>query len=124
VLGLPAEGPATFHGVLVGCGGAAAVGVCGRRARRVPYKGVGRVPLAARRLARSSRRRAFKAGADGHERHQFTADGVRDEAEAAAQTGQYRGGEDGSTQCDCQVGSRRTRGGTRGRVRKPLACLP
>jgi hypothetical protein len=36
VRGLPAEGPAAFHGVLVGCGGAAAAGVCGRRARGCP----------------------------------------------------------------------------------------
>jgi hypothetical protein len=88
----------------------------------VPYKGLGRVTLAARRPARSSRRQAFKAGADGQERHQFKADGARDEAEAAAQSGQYRGGEDGSRQCGCRVGSRRTRGGTRGRMRGPLAC--
>jgi hypothetical protein len=33
VLGLSAVGPAAFHGVLVGCGGAAAAGVCRRRAR-------------------------------------------------------------------------------------------
>jgi hypothetical protein len=88
----------------------------------VPYKGVGRVSLAARRPARSSRHRAFKAGADGQERHQFTTDDARDEAKAAAQTGQYRGGEDLSRQCGCQVGPRRTRGGTHGRVRGPLTC--
>jgi hypothetical protein len=74
----------------------------------VPYKGVGHVPLSGRRPARSSRGRALKADTDGQERHQFTVDGARDEAEAVAQTGQYRGGEDGSTQCGCQVGSRRT----------------
>jgi hypothetical protein len=36
VRGLPAEGPAAFYGVLVGCGGAMAAGVCGRRARGCP----------------------------------------------------------------------------------------
>jgi hypothetical protein len=87
VHGLPAEGPAAFHGVLVGFGGAAMAGVCGRRARGFPYKGLGRVPLAARRPVRSSRRQALKAGADGQERHQFKADGARDEAETAAQSG-------------------------------------
>jgi hypothetical protein len=64
---------------------------------------------------------ALKAGADGQEWHQFSADGALDEAKVAAQS-QYRGGEDGSTQCGWQVGSRRTRGGTCGRVRGPLAC--
>jgi hypothetical protein len=53
----------------------------------VPYKGVGRVPLAARHPAWSLRRRALKASADGQEWQQFTADGALDEAEAAVQTG-------------------------------------
>jgi hypothetical protein len=36
------------------------------------------------------------AGADGQTRHQCLADDALDEAEAVTQTGQYRGGEDGS----------------------------
>jgi hypothetical protein len=91
--------------------------VYGRRARGVPYKDVGRMLLAACRPTRSSKRRALKTGADGQEGHQFTADEAPNDAEAAAQSGQYRGGEDGSSQCGCQVGSRRTQGDTRGPVR-------
>jgi hypothetical protein len=45
-----------------------------RRARALPYKGAGRVTLAARRPARSSRHRALMAGTDGQERHQCPAD--------------------------------------------------
>jgi hypothetical protein len=52
--------------------------------------------LAARRPTWSSRRRALMAGADGQTRHQCLAENALDEAEVAAQTGQYRGGEDGS----------------------------
>jgi hypothetical protein len=46
-------------------------------------------PLAAHRPAWSSRRWALMAGADGQARHQCLADDASDEAEAAAQTGQY-----------------------------------
>jgi hypothetical protein len=82
-----------------------AAGVCGRRARGISYKGVGRVSLATRCPAQSSKRRALKANTDGQERHQFTADGARDDAEAAVQSGQYHDG------------------GTRGPVCGPPACV-
>jgi hypothetical protein len=55
----------------------------------LPYKGAGRMSLAARCPARSSRRQALMAGADGQERHQCPADDALDEAEAVTQTGQY-----------------------------------
>jgi hypothetical protein len=62
---------------------------CGRRARGVPFikaraRAVGRSPPSA--IIEDS---ALKADADGQGRHQFKADDTRDEAEAAAQSGQY-----------------------------------
>jgi hypothetical protein len=55
------------------------------------------------------------AGADGQAWHQCLADDALDEAEAAGQTGQYRGGEDGS----CSLAAMWARHGC---VRGPLAC--
>jgi hypothetical protein len=96
VLGLPAEGPAAYHGACWKVLVAMAAGVCGRGVEGLPYKSAARGPLAARRPTWSSRRRALVAGADGQTRHQCLADNALYEAEVAAQTGQYRGGEDGS----------------------------
>jgi hypothetical protein len=87
---LPAEGPAAFHGVLVGCGGVAAAGLCVWPAcEGVPFikartRAVGRSPPSA--VIEAS---ALKVGADDQVWHQFKADDARDKAEAAAQSGQY-----------------------------------
>jgi hypothetical protein len=62
------------------------------------------------------------AGADGKEQHECPADDALDEAEAAAQSGQYQRWRRRLDVVWLPGGVDRTRGGTRGRLRGPLAC--
>jgi hypothetical protein len=86
VLGLPAEGPAVCHGVLIGYGGLRRRVCVAVACEGLPYKGAGRVPPAAQG---GSRCQALMVGADGQERHQCPGDDALDEAEATSQIGQY-----------------------------------